>query len=169
MEPNSSVRGPLFLHFIKDWDSQKAGYSALYQSAWIQLLCTFDAFSNFAICEFFTENLPKRRNCTRLWPVGICARKLHRRPSRAGLKCLKQRCSVNSDWLKCFYFLMDGKRRHCDILMNGKLRHWYLMDGNDFEQAFCFLENVRDPLNPKSGCYSDTQWSEKDARWPKNI
>merc|ERR1719391_480875 len=31
--------------------------------------------------------------------------------------------------------------------------------------AFCFLENVRDPLNPKSGCYSDTQWSEKDARF----
>ena len=44
-----------------------------------------------------------------------------------------------------------------------------IFDGNDFEQAFCFLENVRDPLNPKSGCYSDTQWSEKDARWPKNI
>ena len=44
-----------------------------------------------------------------------------------------------------------------------------IFDGNDFEQAFCFLENVRDPLNPKSGCYSDTQWSEKDARWQKNI
>jgi len=37
--------------------------------------------------------------------------------------------------------------------------------GDRADQAFCFLENVRDPLNPKSGCYSDTQWSEKDARF----
>ena len=36
--------------------------------------------------------------------------------------------------------------------------------GHHQDQAFCFLENIRDPLNPHSGCYSDTQWSERDAR-----
>ena len=27
------------------------------------------------------------------------------------------------------------------------------------------MENIRDPLNPSSGCYSDTKWSERDARF----
>ncbi len=30
---------------------------------------------------------------------------------------------------------------------------------------WCFLENVRDPTDPKSGCYPDTKWSHRDGRF----
>ena len=36
---------------------------------------------------------------------------------------------------------------------------------DDHDPVWCFLENVRDPANPKSGCYSDTRWSAKDGRF----
>jgi len=36
---------------------------------------------------------------------------------------------------------------------------------DNLEKVWCFLENIRDPLNPKSGCYSDTKWSERDGRF----
>ena len=36
---------------------------------------------------------------------------------------------------------------------------------DDHDPVWCFLENVRDPSNPKSGCYSDTRWSAKDGRF----
>ena len=42
------------------------------------------------------------------------------------------------------------------------------MDGNTkdgHDPVWCFLENVRDPSNYKSGCYSDTTWSAKDGRF----
>ena len=42
------------------------------------------------------------------------------------------------------------------------------MDGNTkdgHDPVWCFLENVRDPSNFKSGCYSDTTWSAKDGRF----
>ena len=44
----------------------------------------------------------------------------------------------------------------------------YSIDNNlrdDHDPVWCFLENVRDPANPKSGCYSDTRWSAKDGRF----
>jgi len=31
--------------------------------------------------------------------------------------------------------------------------------------VWCFLENIRDPGNPISGCYPDTTWSPKDGRF----
>ena len=36
---------------------------------------------------------------------------------------------------------------------------------DNLEKVWCFLENVRDPLNPESGCYPDVTWSEKDGRY----
>ena len=42
------------------------------------------------------------------------------------------------------------------------------MDNNrrdDHDPVWCFLENVRDPSNPATGCYSDTTWSAKDGRF----
>ena len=36
---------------------------------------------------------------------------------------------------------------------------------DNLDKVWCFLENIRDPLNPSSGCYSDTKWSERDARF----
>ena len=34
----------------------------------------------------------------------------------------------------------------------------------DLEFGWCFLENIRDPLNPTEACYEDVQWSEVDGR-----
>jgi len=36
---------------------------------------------------------------------------------------------------------------------------------DNLDKVWCFLENIRDPLEPKSGCYSDTRWSERDGRF----
>ena len=39
-------------------------------------------------------------------------------------------------------------------------------DGGDaVNTVWCFLENIRDPFNPASGCYPDTTWSPKDGRF----
>ena len=38
-------------------------------------------------------------------------------------------------------------------------------DTDNLDKVWCFLENIRDPLNPSSGCYSDTKWSERDGRF----
>ena len=40
---------------------------------------------------------------------------------------------------------------------------------DNLNKVWCFLENVRDPLNPQSGCYSDVTWSEKDGRFWSSI
>ena len=40
---------------------------------------------------------------------------------------------------------------------------------DNLSKVWCFLENVRDPLNPQSGCYSDVTWSEKDGRFWSSI
>lgn len=37
--------------------------------------------------------------------------------------------------------------------------------GDNVDKVFCFLENIRDPLDPFSGCYSDTKWSSRDGRF----
>ena len=37
--------------------------------------------------------------------------------------------------------------------------------GDNLDKVWCFLENVRDPRNPGSGCYTDIRWSEKDGRF----
>ena len=36
---------------------------------------------------------------------------------------------------------------------------------DNLDKVWCFLENIRDPLNPQSGCYPDVTWSEKDGRF----
>ena len=36
---------------------------------------------------------------------------------------------------------------------------------DEHDPVWCFLENVRDPANPESGCYKDTRWSAKDGRF----
>ena len=36
---------------------------------------------------------------------------------------------------------------------------------DDINPVWCFLENVRDPSDSKSGCYSDTRWSSRDGRF----
>jgi len=36
---------------------------------------------------------------------------------------------------------------------------------DNLDKVWCFLENIRDPLEPESGCYSDTKWSERDGRF----
>jgi len=36
---------------------------------------------------------------------------------------------------------------------------------DNLDKVWCFLENIRDPRDPQSGCYSDTQWSERDGRY----
>ena len=35
---------------------------------------------------------------------------------------------------------------------------------DNLDKVWCFLENIRDPGQPRQGCYSDTQWSERDGR-----
>jgi len=36
---------------------------------------------------------------------------------------------------------------------------------DNLDKVWCFLENIRDPATPESGCYSDTTWSERDGRY----
>jgi len=36
---------------------------------------------------------------------------------------------------------------------------------DNLNKVWCFLENIRDPRTPKSGCYSDVTWSERDGRY----
>jgi hypothetical protein len=36
---------------------------------------------------------------------------------------------------------------------------------DNLDKVWCFLENIRDPLESKSGCYSDTIWSEREGRF----
>ena len=36
---------------------------------------------------------------------------------------------------------------------------------DDINPVWCFLENVRDPSDSQSGCYSDTRWSSRDGRF----
>ena len=38
-------------------------------------------------------------------------------------------------------------------------------DGDSVNPVWCFLENIRDPSNPSSGCSADTTWSPKDGRF----
>jgi hypothetical protein len=38
-------------------------------------------------------------------------------------------------------------------------------DGDSVNPVWCFLENIRDPANPASGCYPDTTWSPRDGRF----
>ena len=37
--------------------------------------------------------------------------------------------------------------------------------GRDNSKAWCFLENVRDPEEPRSGCFPDVKWSSRDGRF----
>ena len=36
---------------------------------------------------------------------------------------------------------------------------------DNLDKVWCFLENIRDPLEPQSSCYSDVTWSERDGRF----
>ena len=36
---------------------------------------------------------------------------------------------------------------------------------DNLDKVWCFLENIRDPLDPSAGCYSDVRWSDKDGRF----
>lgn len=36
---------------------------------------------------------------------------------------------------------------------------------DDFEEGYCFLENVKDPSKPSSNCFSDADWSVADGRF----
>jgi len=36
---------------------------------------------------------------------------------------------------------------------------------DNLDKVWCFLENIRNPAEPKSGCYSDVIWSERDGRY----
>lgn len=36
---------------------------------------------------------------------------------------------------------------------------------DNIDEIWCFLENIRDPKDPVSGCYEDTTWSPRDARF----
>ena len=36
---------------------------------------------------------------------------------------------------------------------------------DNLEKVWCFLENIRDPTNPQSGCYQDVKWSHRDGRF----
>ena len=39
------------------------------------------------------------------------------------------------------------------------------IENDDINPVWCFLENIREPSDPQSGCYSDTQWSSSDGRF----
>ena len=52
----------------------------------------------------------------------------------------------------------------------GFIRHYFAICHRfdpDAEEsnAWCFLENVRDPGDPRSGCFTDVKWSSKDGRF----
>ena len=36
---------------------------------------------------------------------------------------------------------------------------------DNLERVWCFLENIRDPSQPETGCYRDVKWSERDGRF----
>ena len=36
---------------------------------------------------------------------------------------------------------------------------------DNLDKVWGFLENIRDPLDPSSGCYDDVQWSDRDGRF----
>jgi hypothetical protein len=38
-------------------------------------------------------------------------------------------------------------------------------EGDNLDKVWCFLENIRDPQDARSGCYSDTTWSSRDGRY----
>ena len=79
---------------------------------------------------------------------------------------------------------INGPRRvHCNRPAKGELHRYELSSvifvcyllfaiagheddtSDNLDKVWCFLENVRDPRAPHSGCYSDVKWSERDARF----
>ena len=51
---------------------------------------------------------------------------------------------------------------------------WFLfrVDTNlsdEIDPVWCFLENVRDHNNPRSGCFSDMTWSSRDGRFWSSV
>jgi len=65
-------------------------------------------------------------------------------------RCVRGQTAVDFD-------LQGNPRGNCTGLEDN--------DQDNLDKVWCFLENIRDPLDPHSGCYSDTRWSERDARF----
>ena len=77
------------------------------------------------------------RDCGRLGSAGNTKRKLYR---------VRYRVIVDKyDPIPCFRLEDDST--------------------DNLDKVWCFLENICDPLEPKSRCYSDTRWSERDGRF----
>ena len=63
--------------------------------------------------------------------------------------------SLKELWI-CCCFSFPGHLNVCRVDTN-------LND--EINPVWCFLENVRDHSNPRSGCFSDTTWSSRDGRF----
>ena len=66
--------------------------------------------------------------------------------------------------VKIYYYLVLDDNQRCDLI----IFFFNSVDNNhrdEHDPVWCFLENVRDPANPESGCYKDTRWSAKDGRF----
>ena len=61
----------------------------------------------------------------------------------------------------------------CSSLGTDPPIHFFLLSVADVRDAsgklatsvWCFLENVRDPIDPTSGCFPDATWSARDGRF----
>ena len=112
-----------------------------------------------------------RRRGNELWRFN--QRKLHRVNSPYNLR--------HYDWddcrgyklvnCNCFCRLIPAVVRWHVAIVHERWAHFvnlYRVDPNlrdSINPVWCFLENVRDHNNPKSGCFSDTTWSAKDGRF----
>jgi len=85
-----------------------------------------------------------------LFPAPVCKNKGNRREYANTCRCDRGETALDFD-------LRGIPRGNCTGLDEN--------DGDNLDKVWCFLENIRDPQNPKSGCYSDTTWSAKDGRY----
>ena len=66
--------------------------------------------------------------------------------------------NVSKNVSKCHFSLYSGQPRgNCTGLEDDTT--------DNLEKVWCFLDNIRDPANPQSGCYKDVKWSHRDGRF----
>jgi hypothetical protein len=85
-----------------------------------------------------------------LFPAPVCKSKINRREYENTCRCDTTDTAITWD--------SNGISR-------GNCTGYDKNTDDNINQIWCFLENIRDPREPVSGCYQDTTWSAKDARF----
>jgi len=85
-----------------------------------------------------------------LFPAPVCKNKGKKRFYENTCRCDRGETAMDYD-------LLGNPRGNCTGLD--------LNTSDNLDEVWCFLENIRSPEEPRSGCYSDIQWSAKDGRF----